>query len=133
MKWRSKQVLDVAHMMERYSGLAPYYLHLEDDVVAERGCFATVQTIIDAAPAGWFSIKLLDLGACAILFQSADLAQLSAWLRLMYYEMPVDWLIDEHIRFKHQTGRPSFVKNGLFDHIGIHSSLPGQARRVGMS
>jgi len=128
VKWRSRQVLDVAHMMERYAGLAPYYLHLEDDVVAERGCLAAVRKIIDAAPAGWFSMKLSPLGACAILFQSADLAQLSAYLRLMYYEMPVDWLIDEQIRFKQRTGHASFVKKGLFDHIGVHSSLAGQIR-----
>jgi hypothetical protein len=115
-------------MMERYSGLAPFYLHLEDDVVAERGCLAAVRKIVDAAPAGWFSIKLLELGACAILFQSADLAQLSAYLRMMYYEMPVDWLIDEHIDFKQKTGHASFVRKGLFDHIGVQSSLAGQVR-----
>jgi alpha-1,3-mannosylglycoprotein beta-1,4-N-acetylglucosaminyltransferase C len=128
VKWRSRQVLDVAYMMERYSSLAPYYLHLEDDVVAEQGCLAAVRKIVDAAPAGWFSIKLLELGACAILFQSADLAQLSAYLRLMYFEMPVDWLIDEHIDFKQKTGRASLVRKGLFDHIGVHSSLAGQVR-----
>ena len=126
VKWRSRQVLDVAYMMERYSGMAHYYLHLEDDVVAERGCLAAVRKIMEAAPTGWFSIKLLPLGACAILFQSADLAQLSAYLRMMYYEMPVDWLIDEHIRFKERTGHASFVRKGLFDHIGVHSSLAGQ-------
>ena len=130
VKWRSRQVLDIAHMMERYSGMAPYYLHLEDDVVAERGCLAAVRKIVDAASAGWFSIKLLELGACAILFQSADLAQLSAYLRLMYYEMPVDWLIDEQIGFKQKTGRASFVRKGLFDHIGVHSSLAGQIRQM---
>jgi hypothetical protein len=42
--------------------------------------------------------------------------------------MPVDWLIDEHIRFKERTGRASFVRKGLFDHIGVHSSLEGQIR-----
>ena len=128
VKWRSRQVLDVAHMMERYSSLAPYYLHLEDDVVAERGSPAAVRKILDAAPQGWFSMKLSPLGACAILFQSEDLPQLSAYLRLMYYEMPVDWLIDEHIRFKERTGRASFVRKGLFDHIGVHSSMEGQIR-----
>jgi alpha-1,3-mannosylglycoprotein beta-1,4-N-acetylglucosaminyltransferase C len=129
VKWRSRQVLDVAHMMEQYSRLAaPYYLHLEDDVVAERGCLAAVRRIVEATPPGWFSIKLLELGSCAILFQSADLAQLSAYLRLMYDEMPVDWLIDEHIEFKRKTGHASFVKKGLFDHIGEHSSLTGQIR-----
>ena len=127
VKWRSRQVLDVAHMMEQYSSFAPYYLHLEDDVVAERTCLAAVRKIVDASPPGWFSIKLLELGVCAILFQSADLAQLSAYLRVMYYEMPVDWLIDEHIGFKRKTGRASFVKKGLFDHIGVHSSLAGHA------
>ena len=128
VKRRSRQVPDVAHMMERHSGLAPYYLHLEDDIVAERSCLAAVRKIVDATPAGWFSIKLLDLGSCAILFQSADLAQLSAYLRLMYYKMPVDWLIDQQIDFKQKTGRASFVKMGLFDHIGGHSSLAGQIR-----
>ena len=128
VKWRSRQVLDVAYTMERYAGFAPYYLHLEDDVVAERGCIEAVRKMIGKAPASWFSYKLLEMGACAILFQSADLAQLAAYLRLMYYEMPVDWLIEEHIRFKERTGRKSFVTKGLFDHIGTHSTLTGQTR-----
>ena len=128
VRWRSKQVLDAAHMMARYSSLAPYYLHLEDDMAASSGCLSAVRRIIDTAPADWFSIKLSPLGACAIVFQSAALAQLAAYLRLMYYEMPLDWLIDEHIRLKAKTGRRSIIKKGLFRHIGVRSSLAGQVR-----
>ena len=128
VRWRSKQAFDAAYLMQQYSGLAPYYVHLEDDMVASHGCLSAVRRIIQAAPPNWFSIKLSPLGACAIAFQSAGLEQLAAYLRLMYYEMPVDWLIDEHIDFKKRTGHPSLVKKGLFEHIGVSSSLAGQRR-----
>ncbi len=128
VKWRSRQVLDAAWMMEHFGALAPFYVHLEDDMVASSGCLKAVRGMIHDAPPDWFSMKLSPLGACAIAFQSAGLPQLAAYLRLMYCEMPLDWLIDEHIAFRKRIGQSSTVRKELFEHIGVHSSLPGQVR-----
>ncbi|QEN89402.1 hypothetical protein FZC33_25205 [Labrys sp. KNU-23] len=128
VKWRSKQVLDAAAMMSANADRAPYYLHLEDDVLPPTDYLARAAWHIAAAPPNWFSIKLSPLGACAILFRSTSLARLSAYLRTVYDEMPLDWLIDEFIAFKRKVGQPSYVEDILFQHIGMYSTLPGQIR-----
>jgi len=114
VQWRSKQAWDAACLMERCSGLASYHIHLEDDVIAHKNYRTKIDALIDFRRGEWFSIKLSPQGATAIMINGQHLEKLSAFLKLLYDEMLLDWLINEFIALKDKTGLPSHVVSGCF-------------------
>ena len=152
-RWRAKQVLDAAYLMEYCAGLAPYYLHLEDDVLAARGCIDRLLTWMARRPmfgppfmrrTDWLMLAVAPPfrvrwdaarvpahaygGFVGHLFQSADLPALAAALRRRFDHKPLDWLVGEYAA---EQGRPIFAaRRALFQHIGDVSSLDGKTSQI---
>jgi hypothetical protein len=152
-RWRAKQVLDAAYLMEYCAGLAPYYLHLEDDVLAAPGCVNRLLTWMAQRPrfgppftrrTDWLMLAVAPPfrvrwdaakvpaqrygGFVGHVFQSADLPALACALRSRFDAEPLDWLVGNYAA---EQRRPLFAaRRALFQHIGDVSSLSGKYSRI---
>jgi len=151
--WRAKQVLDAAWLMEYCSPLAPWYLHLEDDVEAATGCVDRMLRWVESKPlfgrsyaqrSDWLMISFATPfpvrwdgrrispdkygGFVGHLFRSADLPELAGYLRANFEREPLDWLVGGYAA---ETGRAiRGARRPLFRHIGDVSSLEGKRSAV---
>lgn len=137
-RWRAKQALDCAVLMEAARPLGDYYLHVEDDVLpcdawAERvDAFTREQEPRD----DWTSLAFycclpfphrgaFDLpqfrGLIGLLFRMRDVGGLAAYLRQHYRDGPVDHLVRDYLVERQGTLRVH--QPSLFEHVGFRSSL----------
>ena len=142
VKWRSKQNLDFALLMNYAKSRGKYYMQLEDDVKPKT--FKYVRSIKshiskqNMSNPNWFVLSFAPSGFIAKLFRSQDLSTLVTFFLTFYQDQPVDFLIVHLIRTKvclpedkfdecdakmKSVRRPSSM---LFDHIGVNSSLNGK-------
>lgn len=146
VKWRSKQNIDYAILMDFATGKGRYYLQLEDDVVPDVGWYDSVVAFIESqrscyqpkTPQGrhvaakcareWAMLQV-SVGAIGCIFRDSDVPKVATFYRLMYDEQPVDWLNDRFIQLRGQDKRIS-RQSSLFKHIGLHSSLKGKIQTV---
>jgi hypothetical protein len=152
-RWRAKQVLDAAYLMEQCAGRARYYLHLEDDVIAAPNCIHRLMTWMSRRPllgasftrrndwlmlavappfrVRWDAAKVPPKrygGFVGHVLQSADLPPLADALRSTFDEQPLDWLVGAYAA---QQQRPIFAaRRALFQHVGDVSSLAGKYSRI---
>src|SRR5262245_4695086 len=141
-RWKRKQVIDCAALLDVCQGLSDYYLDLEDDIVAASGFIAGIDRRVrehQAAGRKWailsfynsfpiadgtyyseFRLTRRYFGLIGQLVQARDLSSLAAYLRRHYTESAVDSLV----------GRWALVSGGavighspsLFQHVGVLSS-----------
>eukprot|EP01137_Pigoraptor_chileana_P037648 Opistho-2@35048 len=145
IKWRCKQVVDYAFMMDRLYNRADYYLQLEDDVITVSGWVSQVENFIKLqdtcsdngnshSPSytcrrNWIMLHYCQLGAIGILFRNRDMPFVTGFYMLTFEEQPVDWLNDRIIEITDQR-RPVRLSPSLFQHMGKISSLPGKVQEL---
>ncbi len=128
IRWRSKQNLDFSLIFRHCVGKAPYYLHLDDDVLCAKDFDKKVLADIERFPtSSWSSMQFGDLGTIGILLKDQDLPRVADFLCLFFDELPSDWIMEYFYAMRRRQGR-EFIqpKRLLFKHIGHHSSLPGK-------
>ncbi|KAG7167111.1 Alpha-1-3-mannosyl-glycoprotein 4-beta-N-acetylglucosaminyltransferase C-like [Homarus americanus] len=115
VQWRTKQVLDFAFLFWYVWTHHPstYYLVLEDDVLSAKHFVTAIKDF---------------------LVRCSDLDRLVSFLLLFYREHPVDVLINQWINLmapeKPPKDRPTRRVPGLFQHIGVHSTLANKTQSL---
>ncbi|XP_023559563.1 alpha-1,3-mannosyl-glycoprotein 4-beta-N-acetylglucosaminyltransferase-like protein MGAT4D [Octodon degus] len=139
-RWHIKQVLDFCVLMAYAQPKATYYLQLEDDIIAKEMYFTKLTRFVNNMTSNdWLYINFSVLGFIGKLFKSEDLAGFVHFFLMFHKERPIDLLLDEFFHIKicdvgeklekcKERKREIQVeyKPSLFQHVGIHSSLPGR-------
>ncbi|XP_058505244.1 alpha-1,3-mannosyl-glycoprotein 4-beta-N-acetylglucosaminyltransferase B-like [Solea solea] len=140
VKWRTKQNLDFSFLMLYAKDKGTYYVQLEDDVVAKKGYYNAMKTFADQeASKPWIYLEFSHLGFIGKMFRTRDLAMITDFFLMFHRDKPIDWLLD-HILWvkvcnpekdaKHCAAQKASLKQrykpSLFQHVGLHSSLPGK-------
>lgn len=120
VRWRSKQNLNFAYLMEYSHHKAKFYLHLEDDVLAKRDFIGEIKRFIKRADTNrfqqfypWSMLEFSTIGSAGKLFRSSDAAALSAYFKIFKYDWPAEWLIDHYQSTKHcgyDMDKPECIK-----------------------
>ncbi|KAG9475907.1 hypothetical protein GDO78_004003 [Eleutherodactylus coqui] len=129
VRFRSKQNLDYAFLVNFCSNLSQYYLMLEDDVTCSLNFLTSIKKYVEQYSAPWTTITFSKLGYIGKLYHNEDLPKLARFLLLFYDEMPCDWLLDLFYRSKAQ-GAIIQYKPSLFQHIGKYSSFQGSYNKL---
>lgn len=132
VKFRSKQNLDYAFLIHYSSGLASYYLQLEDDVSCAKNFLTTIKKRVqeqESKKANWATLEFSTLGYIGKLYKSVHLPLLSRFLLLFYQEMPCDWLLG-HFREIMTQKEQILLKPSLFQHMGTYSSFRGTYNKL---
>lgn len=127
--WRSKQNIEYAFIMSYSQNTSKYYLQLEDDVTTVPGYLKEIDTFINETKDYWAVLEFSSLGFIGKMFRSTDVHKMATLLRYFYSEQPCDFLLIHYVNLMVQNGR--FLKiPTLFQHHGLHSSLPNLLRNV---
>ncbi|KAM9375587.1 alpha-1,3-mannosyl-glycoprotein 4-beta-N-acetylglucosaminyltransferase B isoform 2-T2 [Pholidichthys leucotaenia] len=144
VKWRTKQNLDYSFLMLYAQDKGTYYVQLEDDVVAKAGYYNSMKTYtLQEASKPWLFLEFSQLGFIGKMFRTRDLPMIAEFFLMFHRDKPIDWLLD-HILWvkvcnpekdaKHCTQQKALLKQrykpSLFQHVGLHSSLPGKVQRL---
>ncbi|XP_066505231.1 alpha-1,3-mannosyl-glycoprotein 4-beta-N-acetylglucosaminyltransferase B-like [Hoplias malabaricus] len=144
VKWRTKQNLDYSFLMLYSQHKATYYVQLEDDIVAKAGYTDSIKTHIQSViTQQWLYLEFSQLGFIGKLFRAADLPWIVEFILMFHKDKPIDWLLD-HILWvkvcnpekdsKHCSSEKAKLKHtfkpSLFQHVGLHSSLPGKIQKL---
>ena len=123
MFWRSKQNIDFAFLMQFSKSFSPYYLQLEDDVIATQDYDVYMrQYIQEKEGTFWFNLNFSNLGFIGKLYRSDTLENQARLFRLFYTEMPVDLLMSTYrVMLGNDEAETTYFKN-LFLHVGYESS-----------
>ncbi|KAE8606195.1 hypothetical protein XENTR_v10010630 [Xenopus tropicalis] len=129
VKFRSKQNVDYAFLVNFCANLSRFYLMLEDDVSCAHNFLTRIRNSIATQKTSWTTITFSSLGYIGKLYHSIDLPKLARFLLLFYDEMPCDWLLDHFHRSKAQ---PEIirVKPSLFQHMGTYSSFQNNQNKL---
>lgn len=144
VKWRTKQNLDYSFLMLYAQDKGTYYVQLEDDVVAKTGYYSDMKAFAtQAASSEWLYLEFSQLGFIGKMFKTSDLPMIVEFFLMFHKDKPIDWLLD-HILWvkvcnpekdnKHCDLQKAMMKKrhkpSLFQHVGLHSSLPGKLQRL---
>ncbi|XP_028401835.1 alpha-1,3-mannosyl-glycoprotein 4-beta-N-acetylglucosaminyltransferase C-like [Dendronephthya gigantea] len=123
MFWRSKQAIDFAFLMQYCQPFSPYYLQLEDDVIATRD-YDVYMTRYMKEKEGtfWLSLSFSSLGFIGKLYRSETLENQARFFRVLYSEMPVDLLMSLYRNILGNEAAKTTYLRHLFEHIGYQSS-----------
>lgn len=138
-RWRVRQVLDAASLMDVCAPLAPYYLHLEDDVEPAHQYGVVLRDAINRfgregethAMSFYSPLPVeqgvpIDLSAyrgfIGVLLPTTLLGPMSDELRRRAEERPVDHLVAAIMAERGWIMRAHAPS--LFEHVGFVSSLP---------
>eukprot|EP00927_Polykrikos_kofoidii_P041523 TRINITY_DN35404_c0_g1_i1.p1 TRINITY_DN35404_c0_g1~~TRINITY_DN35404_c0_g1_i1.p1 ORF type:complete len:580 (+),score=79.22 TRINITY_DN35404_c0_g1_i1:80-1819(+) len=136
VRWRSKQNVDYAFLMQYAAPLATYYLQMEDDIsFAPHWVNKMSDYVKSAFPPGfvttenvpWRMIDFSELGFIGKLFQSNELPRMARYLLLYYDQMPCDLLLPVWSTTMGQAKRFEYFRRSpaLFQHIGVFRTLGG--------
>ncbi|GIX68360.1 alpha-1,3-mannosyl-glycoprotein 4-beta-N-acetylglucosaminyltransferase C [Caerostris darwini] len=132
IKWRSKQVLDFAFLLMHSQNLSEYFLILEDDVVTTPHFITSIQKFVkERDSSDWVSLTFSSFFIIGRLFKNKDLHKLREFLVLFHLEKPVDLLIMQFLDLL--VPSKTIVTRripGLFQHIGLFSSLEGKVQKA---
>eukprot|EP00759_Apiculatamorpha_spiralis_P033855 PhF_6_TR35019/c0_g1_i2/m.50972/K13748/MGAT4C; alpha-1,3-mannosylglycoprotein beta-1,4-N-acetylglucosaminyltransferase C len=145
--WRSKQVLDVAFLLEQCSELArpeSYVLMLEDDVIATMNFVTKIRTFMDEKMydrVDWTTTSFYNpwpvsdgeelppykfFGVIGQIFRPHDLPVIVEFLRKNFDQSPLDWLFWDFLK---KFDRKIVVHSpSMFQHVGEISSLSGKTQ-----
>ena len=145
VQWRSKEVFDAAYLMLYCQDKADFYIMLEDDVVAARGYIAAAKRFVKNYKANYIYSSLAHFSSIGKLFPTPLLGKWSSYLFTFYADKPIDWLMSDYLRlqsctpdmkdnecaFEIRKNSPSLpLTRGLFQHIGVQSSLLGKTQKL---
>ncbi|KAM3613429.1 uncharacterized protein V6R79_025996 [Siganus canaliculatus] len=142
VKWRTKQNLDFSFLMLYAQDKGTYYVQLEDDVVAKTSYYQDMKTFA-VQSSEWLFLEFSQLGFIGKMFRTSDLPMIAEFFLMFHKDKPIDWLLD-HILWvkvchpekdsKHCSEQKAMLKKrhkpSLFQHVGLHSSLPGKVQRL---
>ncbi|XP_067454655.1 alpha-1,3-mannosyl-glycoprotein 4-beta-N-acetylglucosaminyltransferase B-like isoform X1 [Thunnus thynnus] len=144
VKWRTKQNLDFSFLMLYAQDKGTFYVQLEDDVVAKADYYNAMKTFaIQEASKPWLYLEFSQLGFIGKMFRTSDLPMIAEFFLMFHRDKPIDWLLD-HILWvkvcnpekdaKDCNQRKALLKQrykpSLFQHVGLHSSLPGKLQHL---
>ncbi|NXN07675.1 MGT4B acetylglucosaminyltransferase, partial [Indicator maculatus] len=143
VRWRTKQNLDYSFLMLYAQPKGTFYLQLEDDIVAKPDYIQSIKTFASEQSQEWMILEFSQLGFIGKLFKSEDLPLIVEFFLMFYKDKPVDWLMDHILWVKVCNPEKDAVncekekaklriraKPSLFQHVGIHSSLPGKIQNL---
>uniref|UniRef100_A0A4W3GVY7 Alpha-1,3-mannosyl-glycoprotein 4-beta-N-acetylglucosaminyltransferase C n=1 Tax=Callorhinchus milii TaxID=7868 RepID=A0A4W3GVY7_CALMI len=122
VRYRSKQNVDYAFLVNSCTKLSDYFLMLEDDVLCAKNFVSLMKRFVASVDSSWTTLMFSKLGYIGKLYHSADLAKLARFLLMFYDEMPCDWLLEHFHRVKAQPEEIRF-RPSLFQHMGNYSSF----------
>ncbi|XP_055950838.1 alpha-1,3-mannosyl-glycoprotein 4-beta-N-acetylglucosaminyltransferase C-like [Argiope bruennichi] len=132
IKWRSKQVLDFAVLLMYSQNISEYFLILEDDVVTTPHFVMSIKKFVqEKGDSDWVSLTFSSFFIIGRLFKNQDLNKLREFLILFHLEKPVDLLIMQFLDLL--VPSKTIVTRripGLFQHIGLFSSLEGKVQKA---
>lgn len=130
VRWRSKQNMDYAALMEFAVPLSTYYMQLEDDVLAAPNYHQHIRDFVDShTRQDWAGLEVSPHGFIGKLFKNNDLPKLVTVLRTFYLEQPCDFLVSHF--YKLMVQKAVIRRRGtLFFHQGKYSSLESVVRKV---
>uniref|UniRef100_A0A673IPR3 Alpha-1,3-mannosyl-glycoprotein 4-beta-N-acetylglucosaminyltransferase B-like n=1 Tax=Sinocyclocheilus rhinocerous TaxID=307959 RepID=A0A673IPR3_9TELE len=144
VRWRTKQNLDYSFLMLYAQSKGTYYVQLEDDIIAKQGFFESMKKFIAyVLSEEWLFLEFSQLGFIGKLFRTSDLPMIVEFFLMFHKDKPIDWLLD-HILWvkvcnpekdsKHCHNEKARLKRtykpSLFQHVGLHSSLPGKIQNL---
>ncbi|XP_070692641.1 alpha-1,3-mannosyl-glycoprotein 4-beta-N-acetylglucosaminyltransferase A isoform X2 [Pempheris klunzingeri] len=144
VKWRTKQNLDFSFLMLYAQDKGTYYVQLEDDVIARAGYYSDMKTYTSQeASKPWLYLEFSQLGFIGKMFRTRDLPMIAEFFLMFHRDKPIDWLLD-HILWVKVCSPEKDAKNcdeqkallkqrykpSLFQHVGLHSSLPGKLQHL---
>ncbi|XP_075716207.1 alpha-1,3-mannosyl-glycoprotein 4-beta-N-acetylglucosaminyltransferase C isoform X2 [Rhinoderma darwinii] len=130
VKFRSKQNVDYAFLLNFCANLSDYYLMLEDDVRCAKNFLTTIKKVINSRKrSNWVTLEFSKLGYIGKLYHTHDLPRLAHFLLMFYQEMPCDWLL---IHFRGLLAQKEAIrfKPSLFQHMGYYSSYKGAENKL---
>ncbi|KAL1261827.1 hypothetical protein QQF64_007092 [Cirrhinus molitorella] len=144
VRWRTKQNLDYSFLMLYAQSKGTYYVQLEDDIVAKQGFFESMKKYIEQVLSEeWLFLEFSQLGFIGKLFRTSDLPLIVEFFLMFHKDKPIDWLLDHILWVKvcnpekdsnHCNNEKAQMKRtykpSLFQHVGLHSSLPGKIQNL---
>uniref|UniRef100_A0AAY5JZ92 Alpha-1,3-mannosyl-glycoprotein 4-beta-N-acetylglucosaminyltransferase B n=1 Tax=Esox lucius TaxID=8010 RepID=A0AAY5JZ92_ESOLU len=144
VRWRTKQNLDYSFLMLYAQAKGTYYVQLEDDIVAKPGYSQAMKTYVRSlASDDWMFLEFSQLGFIGKMFRTRDLPMIAEFFLMFHRDKPIDWLLDHILWVKacnpekdvndcnKQKGLLKLrYKPSLFQHVGLHSSLPGKLQKL---
>nr|XP_033806927.1 alpha-1,3-mannosyl-glycoprotein 4-beta-N-acetylglucosaminyltransferase C [Geotrypetes seraphini]XP_033806928.1 alpha-1,3-mannosyl-glycoprotein 4-beta-N-acetylglucosaminyltransferase C [Geotrypetes seraphini]XP_033806929.1 alpha-1,3-mannosyl-glycoprotein 4-beta-N-acetylglucosaminyltransferase C [Geotrypetes seraphini]XP_033806930.1 alpha-1,3-mannosyl-glycoprotein 4-beta-N-acetylglucosaminyltransferase C [Geotrypetes seraphini]XP_033806932.1 alpha-1,3-mannosyl-glycoprotein 4-beta-N-acetylgluco len=130
VKFRSKQNVDYAFLLNFCANLSDYYVMLEDDVRCSKNFLTTIKKVINSREGSyWVTLEFSKLGYIGKLYHTRDLPRLAHFLLMFYQEMPCDWLL---IHFQGLLAQKDIIrfKPSLFQHMGYYSSYKGAENKL---
>lgn len=130
VRFRSKQNVDYAFLLNFCTNLSHFYMMLEDDVRCSRNFLTSLKKVITSREGSyWVMLEFSKLGYIGKLYQSRDLPRLAHFLLMFYQEMPCDWLL---IHFRGLLAQKDAIrfKPSLFQHTGYYSSYKGAENKL---
>ncbi|KAL0974235.1 hypothetical protein UPYG_G00217500 [Umbra pygmaea] len=144
VKWRTKQNLDYSFLMLYAQDKGMYYVQLEDDIVAKPGYSQAMKTYVRSLTSDdWMFLEFSQLGFIGKMFRARDLPMIAEFFLMFHKDKPIDWLLD-HILWVKACNPEKDAKDcnnqkdllklrykpSLFQHVGLHSSLPGKLQQL---
>uniref|UniRef100_A0A8K9VBQ2 Alpha-1,3-mannosyl-glycoprotein 4-beta-N-acetylglucosaminyltransferase B n=1 Tax=Oncorhynchus mykiss TaxID=8022 RepID=A0A8K9VBQ2_ONCMY len=144
VKWRTKQNLDYSFLMLYAHEKGTYYVQLEDDIVAKPGYSQAMKTYVRSlASDDWMLLEFSQLGFIGKMFRARDLPMIAEFFLMFHKDKPIDWLLDHILWVKacnpEKDAKDCNLQKGLlklrykpslFQHVGLHSSLPGKVQKL---
>ncbi|KAK1168814.1 hypothetical protein AOXY_G9692 [Acipenser oxyrinchus oxyrinchus] len=130
VRFRSKQNVDYAFLLNFCSNLSDYYMMLEDDVRCSKNFLTAMKKVVTSREGSyWVTLEFSKLGYIGKLYHSNDLPRLARFLLMFYQEMPCDWLL---IHFRGLLAQKDVIrfKPSLFQHMGYYSSYKGAENKL---
>ncbi|XP_043565643.1 alpha-1,3-mannosyl-glycoprotein 4-beta-N-acetylglucosaminyltransferase C isoform X1 [Chiloscyllium plagiosum] len=130
VKFRSKQNVDYAFLLNFCANLSDYYVMLEDDIHCSKNFLSAIKKVITSRKGSyWVTLEFSKLGYIGKLYHSHDLPRLAQFLLMFYQEMPCDWLL---IHFQGLLAQKDIIrfKPSLFQHMGYYSSFRGTENKL---
>ena len=130
VRFRSKQNVDYAFLLNFSTNLSHFYMMLEDDVRCSRNFLTALKKVITSREGSyWVTLEFSKLGYIGKLYHSRDLPRLARFLLMFYQEMPCDWLL---IHFRVLLAQKDVIrfKPSLFQHMGYYSSYKGAENKL---
>ncbi|KAJ8002707.1 hypothetical protein DPEC_G00161720 [Dallia pectoralis] len=131
VRFRSKQNVDYAFLLNFCTNLSDFYMMLEDDVRCSRNFLTSLKKVVTSRQGSyWVMLEFSKLGYIGKLYHSRDLPRLAHFLLMFYQEMPCDWLL---IHFRGLLAQKDVIrfKPSLFQHMGYYSSYQGRKQVEG--
>jgi len=141
VKWRSKQNLDMVHLlMYGYNLQSDYYVIMEDDVITQSGYVEDMMKFVkENESKDYFYLSFCRAGSISKLFRRKTLPKFASFVHMFYNKKPLDWLQYDFSTLdlcaysepcdkcrERMKERIIHRKPSLFQHIGKISSLKGK-------